>query len=665
MLHRWQRAMSAVIQRTHAAPVPVDLLDEMPDAVWVTDLDGIVHTWNAAAARIYGHGAAEMIGAPVARLYVLDDWPHVLAQVIAPVRERGVHQAEVRCRRKDGAEIYVDLRLSLQHDAEGRAIGIIGCSHDVTARRRAEREERRQRDELRLIFDRMPAMVWYKDRDNNVLRVNAAASASLGRTIAEIEGRSTYELFPDEAARYHQDDLEVIRSGEPKIGIVEQLQVAGGEKRWIRTDKIPYRDEHGAIVGVIVFVVDIDDQKRAEQALERARDTLEERVRERTAALAAANAELRHEIAQRQQAETRLELALWATDLAMWDWDARTGRTVCDDRWAAMFGHAPGELADPAEFWSTAVHPDDAPAIARAWRAHVVDGTAAQYEVEYRARAKSGEYRWVLTRGKVVERGPDGTALRMTGTNRDITERKRIEERAARHRAELAHILRLETVNCLAAELAHEINQPLGAIANYANGLAERLRSGVGDRTAMREAATQIATQALRAGVVLQRLRGFMRKDAAPRRVVDVNQLVESAIGLVEAEARRAGVALTRHLAMGLPAVSGDAIQLEQVLVNLLRNGFEIIAAAGARGALTITTRRAGERIEVSVHDSGGGVPPIARERLFDPFFTTKPEGLGMGLSISRSIVEAHGGRLWVEPLDGDGATFTFSLPIA
>jgi C4-dicarboxylate-specific signal transduction histidine kinase len=181
----------------------------------------------------------------------------------------------------------------------------------------------------------------------------------------------------------------------------------------------------------------------------------------------------------------------------------------------------------------------------------------------------------------------------------------------------------------------------------------------------MLEAAAQIGTQALRAGVVLQRLRAFMRKDTPARRLADVNQLVESAVGLVEPEARRAAVALTRRLAQALPPVSADGIQIEQVLVNLLRNGLEMIAAAGTRGELTVTTRQVGDGVEVSVHDTGGGVPPAARERLFEPFFTTKSEGLGMGLSISRSIVEAHGGRMRVEPLDHDGATFAFTLPLA
>ncbi|HSP98946.1 MAG TPA: PAS domain S-box protein [Candidatus Dormibacteraeota bacterium] len=644
--------------------MPPELLDQVHDGVIATDLDGVIHTWNASAERMYGYTAKEMIGQSVSLLYFPED-REVFESNRAVVQQRGVEVTELRIRRKDGAEIFIDLRLSLQHDAAGRPVGMIGCSNDVTARRHALRDELRQREELRVILDSVPALVWYKDRDNRILRANLAAAASAGLAPAAMEGLSTYDLVPEEAAKYHRDDLGVIKSGRPKLGIIETMRTASGEQRWLRTDKVPYRDEHGAIVGVIVFAVDITDQKRAEQALEQARDTLERRVRERTAALAEAIEHLRSEVAQRQQAEERLELALWATGLGMWHWDARTRRADCDAHWGEMLGYRPEEIASPVDLWPAITHPDDQPAITRAWHAHVGEEGTPYFEVEHRLRTKSGEYRWIQTRGKVVERGPRGEALRMAGTNLDITDRKAIEEQAARHQTELAHILRLETVNCLAAELAHEINQPLGAIANYANGLAERLRKGQIDPAAMLAAAAHIGAQALRAGTVLQRLRAFVRKDTPPQELVDLNQLVESAAALVEPEARRQGISLALQLGRGLPPVRADAIQIEQVIVNLLRNGLEAIAdSGGGRGELTVTTRGGAGEVEVRVHDSGGGVPAAARERLFEPFFTTKPEGLGMGLSISRSIVEAHGGRIWVDPTDGTGATFSFTLPV-
>ncbi len=642
------------------------VLDQVHDAVVVADLDGVIHSWNAAAQRIYGYTAEEVIGTSATRLCFPEDVARIDTEVVARLRSTDVHQVpELRTRCRDGREVYIDLRLSLLRDAIDRPVGMIGCLHDVTAARRARLAHERQQEELRIIFDRMPANVWYKDRHNVILRANRAAAAVAGLPPAEVEGRSTWELFPNDAAQYHRDDLDVIESGRPKLGIVERLQTASGDTRWVRTDKLPYRDEHGTIVGVLVFAVDITEQKRAEEALAHIRDALEERVRARTAALAEANAALRAEIAQRKEAEQRLELALWANDLGMWDWDARTGRAIGDARWAGMLGYAPHDVTHPAELWRVLTHPDDRDRAEAAWIAHVAEGTAPYYEIEQRLRTRGGEYRWVLSRAKAVERGPDGAALRVIGTNRDITGRKRIEEQASRRQAELAHLLRLHTANCVAGELAHEINQPLGAIANFANGLVNHLRQDSPDRAALLEAAEYIAAQALRAGAVLQRVREFIRKTPPHQAATDLKRLIAAAVAFVEAEAQRHAITIQLRLAPDLPAVLADAVQLEQVLINLLRNGIEAIVDSGAARGTIVVTSAANDRIEIQVSDDGPGVPLAAREQLFDPFFTTKPQGLGMGLSISRSIVAAHGGELVLVANGGRGATFRITLPAA
>src|SRR6185369_9409139 len=181
-----------------------------------------------------------------------------------------------------------------------------------------------------IILDSVPAMVWFKDRRNHIVRANRAAAAAIGRTPEEMAGVSTYDLYPDQAEQYYEDDLEVINSGRAKRGIIEKMTVASGEQRWVRTDKIPYRDAEGHIRGVIVFAVDITDHKLAEAALERTRDELEKRVQERTAEL--------------RQIEERLSLALWATDLGLWDWDATTDAVIYDRRWAAFLGYDPEEI---------------------------------------------------------------------------------------------------------------------------------------------------------------------------------------------------------------------------------------------------------------------------------------------------------------------------------
>jgi PAS domain S-box-containing protein len=527
-------------------------------------------------------------------------------------------------------------------------------------------ELRRQREEQEIILDTMPAMVWYKDRHNQILRANRPAAEAINRTKAELVGVSTYDLYPDEAEAYHRDDLEVIESGQPKLGIIEQMQTASGEKWWVRTDKIPYRNEQGEIVGVIVFAIDITDRKLAEDALERARLELERRVDERTAELRTAVATLRAEVAEREKAEERLALALWATDLGLWDWDLATGEVVIDKTSADLLGYAVEELTSLAQQWQQLIHPDDLPRTERALAEYLggsrLDG---HVEVEHRIRVKSGEYRWILTRGKVVQRSDEGRALRIAGTHTDITASKEIEAQMHRQQLELAHVLRLQTVEGVAAELAHEINQPLGAIANFASGLIARLRQGA-EHSTLLDGAEQIAKQALRAAEVLRRLRDFTRKSAPRRELMDLNALVRDAAGLIEPDVRRHAVDFRLRLATSLPPVLVDGAQVVQVILNLAINGVEAMVAAGRLGgALTIETRAAGECAELIVSDSGAGLAPEAQERLFEPFFTTKRGGLGMGLSIARAIVEGHGGRLVVERGNGANTTFSFTLPTA
>ena len=537
----------------------------------------------------------------------------------------------------------------------------------MTSPMRGGVENRRPQDsgDEEIILDSVPAMVWFKDRENRIVRANRAAAEAIGKTPEEMAGASTYDLYPDQADSYYADDLEVITSGRAKRGIVETLTTASGEIRWVRTDKIPYRDAEGNIRGVIVFAVDITDHKLAEAALERSRDELEKRVRERTAELADLVENLRAEIAERCQVEERLALALWATDLGLWDWDATTDAVVYDRRWAEFLGYSPDEIESHLQNWQSRVHPDDLPQVMKALDAHVRERISPNYESEHRIRTRSGEYRWILARGQVAEWTPEGRAKRIIGTFRDITTRKTVEEQMRRQQSELAHVLRVHTVEGMAAELAHEINQPLGAIANFANGLAARLRKGPIQDQGMLDAAMQIGTQALRAARVLQRVRAFTRKDSIARLPANINTLVRDAASLIEPDTMRHQIRLYLSLDESLPMVNVDAIQVEQVILNLLRNGVEaIVESDGSQHSLFIETSRdhAG-RVEVTVRDTGSGIAPEITGRLFEPFFTTKRDGLGMGLSISRSIIEAHEGTLHAPATGGRGATFRFTLP--
>lgn len=252
---------------------------------------------------------------------------------------------------------------------------------------------------------------------------------------------------------------------------------------------------------------------------------------------------------------------------------------------------------------------------------------------------------------------------------RDITERKLTEEKARQHQAELAHVLRLGTMGEMAAELAHELNQPLAAIVSYAKGCVRRLQSGATQPAELADALEHISDQAVRGGEIIRRLRDFVRKEPPRRERIDLNRLVRDAGRFANTEARRYGISMRLALCPERLDVTVDAVQIEQVILNLVRNGLEAMydpAAAGTGAELVIqTSANGGTTATIAVCDQGKGLPPAIVDQVFDPFFTTKPTGLGMGLSISRSIVESHGGRLWATPNPEQGTTFLFTVPMA
>ncbi len=252
------------------------LIDGVKDyAIFMLDPEGRVLSWSAGAQRLLGYTAEEAVGMPVARLYPPEDVEAGLPERhLSTARREGRVEEERWLVRKDGSRFWANgVTTALRKD--GRISGYARVLRDLTERKRAETELRRLQEEQQIIFHSVPAMIWYKDADNRILRANRAAAASMGLTVEAIEGRSTYDLYPREDAKaYHTDDLEVIRTGQPRLGIVEPYQHASGERVWVRTDKLPYRDESGNVTGVIVFAVDVTALKRTEEALEAAHQRL-------------------------------------------------------------------------------------------------------------------------------------------------------------------------------------------------------------------------------------------------------------------------------------------------------------------------------------------------------------------------------------------------------
>jgi two-component system, LuxR family, sensor kinase FixL len=266
-----------------------------------------------------------------------------------------------------------------------------------------------------------------------------------------------------------------------------------------------------------------------------------------------------------------------------------------------------------------------------------------------------------LAVGEVRLRGQ----VRFVGLMRDLTETKRAEEEALRHREEMMHVSRLTTMGEMAAALAHEVNQPLSAIATYTAACTRLLDQGEEGIEDVRRALAQINAQAHRAGEVIRRIRSFTRSRELSRRTIDIASLLEEIRPLAELDAKANSVALRLDLAPELPAITADVVQIQQVILNLLRNGVDAVRQAPAeRRHLLLRVGLTPDReIRFEIIDQGEGVDEAVRPRLFTPFFTTKSAGMGMGLAISRSIITAHGGVLDCHNNPGVGATFWFTLP--
>lgn len=248
---------------------------------------------------------------------------------------------------------------------------------------------------------------------------------------------------------------------------------------------------------------------------------------------------------------------------------------------------------------------------------------------------------------------------------RDMTERKEADERIRRHQSELAHVARLSTLGEMASGIAHELNQPLTAIATNARACVRMLESGRSTDEDCSDVMERVAAQAERAGKVIRQIRHFVRKEHPIIRPTRLRQVFDTVLGLVRQDARRAGVELVIDQPVTEVWVMAQEIQIEQVLLNLTRNAIEAMSGLEGQRRLTISARPIGpQRVELAVTDTGPGLDPDVRERVFEPFITTKPQGMGLGLSISAGIIEAHGGELTVVSEPGAGASFQFTLPV-
>lgn len=368
----------------------------------------------------------------------------------------------------------------------------------------------------------------------------------------------------------------------------------------------------------------------------------------------------------RSDNEARLAAAIEVAALGFYDMSPEPKVLFVDDRLCAILGLPDEERHRALEFWREHLHPDDRPRIMelsqRAWRGEL-GGVAMEYRYLHPQRGTI----WLSQVSRVQEQAADGRVMRRLGVFRDITEQRHAELEANRLREVLAHSSRVTVLGQLVSALAHELGQPLGAILRNAEAAELMLQSPSPDLEELRAIVSDILSDDQRAGKVIDRLRSMLKRRSVEMQSLDLAAVIGEVLALIQADAAARHVSLVHSPSPGLPRVRGDRIQLQQVLLNLLINGMDALTGTPLKDRcihVSAQTVAAG-LIEVQVRDNGPGLASGLAERVFDPFFTTKPSGMGMGLAVSRTIVEAHQGKIWADNHPEGGACFHFTLPEA
>jgi two-component system sensor kinase FixL len=361
--------------------------------------------------------------------------------------------------------------------------------------------------------------------------------------------------------------------------------------------------------------------------------------------------------------DKRLNLAADSADLGLWEWDLSKDEIWVTPKRRAHLGFpVSGKITfeDLISRW----HADDRNKVRQALRNAVESGK--DYNEEFRRVLGDGSVRWVASRGR-VQVNKQGKPIRVLGISMDITARKQADLEAARQRHDLAHLARVNALGELSSSLAHELTHPITAILSNAQAAQRFLDADEVDLNEVREILNDIVTEDQRAGEVINRLRRLLRKGEPQTHCddIDLNEVIRDVLRLMRSDLINQDVTVDTDLAQNLPPVPGDRIQLQQVLLNLALNACEAMADCDpSERQLLIASKSANGTVRVSVTDRGGGIPEGKPEQVFDRFFTTKKEGMGLGLSICRTIINAHKGEIWATNNSDRGATFHFSLPI-
>jgi len=623
------------------------LVESTSQAVWETDAAGRVVT-DSPSWRVFtgqppeawrGDGWLEMVH-PDDRDYAAAQWSSALAAG-EPLN------AEYRLRDAGGQWHWSNARATPLWDEQGRIRGWLGMNLDISARKATEAALRESEARFRVMADGVPLIIWVHDAQGHQEFVNRTFLEFFGIPAAAGAGDGwRLVMHPDDAEAYVDEFMSCTRERRSFHGET-RVHDAAGEWRWLESWGRPRFSEDGEFLGMVGTSADVTERKVVEQELLEMKAELEDRVAERTAWL----------LDERSFRDSILDTASALIVTVDGDGQVVNLNRACEE----LTGYDAGRVAAGMAVMD------------------LVPARERKRVQRLHQRVWAGEPRVAATHGwcrrdgtcfpvswnYTLLRDTDGNPQYIIGSGVDFSEQRAAEEEARRHLEEAARLQRMYTVSQMTTLLAHELNQPLGAISMFAESSRALLERTPEDRDRLVANLERISSQAMRGGEIIRRLRSFMKQGRIDSQPVDINAGVHNVCALLTATAERFGISIDMELAADLPPLRGANVHIEQVIFNLLNNAIEAIRDAGMEsGRIDIETRRDGAMGRVTVRDTGPGIDAAAAQRLFDTLNGTKDYGLGVSLSVSRSLIETQGGRLWVEP-QRPGGVFHFTLPLA
>jgi PAS domain S-box-containing protein len=604
------------------------LVETIPALIWRGTPQGELDYLNERAVEYLGHTAESLAGGRWLELVHPDHRDATVRRWLQSATTGASYNDTYKLRRADGQYRWIQSVGEPFYDAEGRIAHWYGLIVDINDLKRTEEALRESERESRLIVDSIPGLVVVLTPAGQLSGVNDRVAEYCGRSIDELRLWATNDtLHPEDRSRVIELFAALITSGLPSEW-ESRIRRFDGTYRWFQCRGLPLVDAAGRVARWYILLTDIDDLKRAEAELRRAYDSFAD-------------------------AQRLSKTGSFITDLVGDDhnWSDEAYR---------IFEFSPGTKVTVQRIRDV-IHPDDRPA----FESVIARGmTGVDVNFAFRIVPPDGGLKHVRGVAHVVEQIAGHPMF--VGALQDVTEGKLAEEALNRAGAELAHVSRVTTLSALTASIAHEVNQPLSGIITNAGTCLRMLDAVPPNIDGARETARRTIRDGNRASDVIARLRALFTKREFTLETLDLNEAAREVIALAANDLQRNRIILQPHLANDLPAVTGDRIQLQQVIMNLLRNASDAMADVHdrPRQVLIRTEREDDDRIRLTVRDAGVGFAPQSLASLFDPFYTTKAGGMGIGLFVSRSIVERHRGRLWAEPNDvGPGATFAFSIP--